>query len=106
MPKLPSCGCHHLGHCPFEGNPGPDRTDLDGKLLWRPLAPEEDPRVPQRGDLCGVGDDGQTYVVARAVDPEHVMAYGRSKEGRRCRGQSWLWCHRYPVPIAKVPERE
>lgn len=98
MAKLPACDCRHLGHCPIAGHPDTRRTDLQGRPLWRPLTSDEDPRGPEKGDLCSVAEDGNPRVEARAIDPEHVAAYGRSKENKQCKASKWLWRFRHPVP--------
>ncbi len=91
------CNCKHMGHCPFEGQPDARRTDLEGKPLWRELLDGES-TAQQPGDLALALPDGDVASAARAIDPDHVLAYAKSKAGTRCKGQRLLWRMKNKVP--------
>lgn len=102
---MKACTCRHLGHCPFH-KPDSRRTDLDGRPLWRELTGEEQAQADvlgedaiQIGDLCNESED-VVRITGRAIEPERAVAYAKSKEGRRCKADRFMWRLRHPVPEA------
>lgn len=98
--ERPECSCKHVGNCLLTIGPEWRRaTWPDGTLVYREVTPDEDPAV-RSGDIVGTTGHGDMFVVARAIDPERVVAWTQTLRGRRCMGgrDTWRAAHPFPEP--------
>ena len=94
---MKKCNCTHVGHCPFQSDPL-IMVDQDGKPLFRALVEEQNLNDPLPGDFVGTDQKGTVIVLGRALDPEAVIAYSKTKLGAKCKADSFMWRKRHPAP--------
>lgn len=85
---------------------------MDGNVLYRALTEAEE-RTSQVqavggqrlhgsaiGDFVRTTGQGDIQVIAKALDPELAVAYAKTKVGKACKADSYMWKKRHPVPTA------
>lgn len=112
------CTCKHLGQCPFSVTVHPlARTYPDGTRTFRQLTAKEGLTArcsrsvngqtqklhdPQLGDQVATDGNGNTDVVARALDPERAVAHAMTFIETDCKAERFIWRKLHPVPKADL----